>query len=179
MSNRAAQACDGCRVRKVKCNSTQPCSQCSHLGLGCIYSPSTKRKPSVRNRLVTQLRNKSSIAASSHGIHIAASPSDYPERPPGPAVTSIAGIVNPDQDGMPSAGSCYSYCWCRCRCWWCCWCCWQWWVWIGHWYWYWYMYWSWCWYWCWCWRQYRHASSSRMGRSHFYHGLLHRHAGQV
>lgn len=103
MSNRAAQACDGCRVRKVKCNSTQPCSQCSHLGLGCIYSPSTKRKPSVRNRLVTQLRNKSSIAASSHGIHIAASPSDYPERP-GPAVTSIAGIVNPDQDGMPSAG---------------------------------------------------------------------------
>lgn len=101
MSNRAAQACDGCRVRKVKCNSTQPCSQCSHLGLGCIYSPSTKRKPSVRNRLVTQLRNKSNIAATSHGN---ASPSDYPERPPGPAVTSIAGIVNPDQDGAPSAG---------------------------------------------------------------------------
>ncbi|KAL7894435.1 hypothetical protein HDV64DRAFT_271709 [Trichoderma sp. TUCIM 5745] len=85
MSNRAAQACDGCRVRKVKCNSTQPCSQCSHLGLGCIYSPSTKRKPSVRNRLVTQLRNKSNIAASSHGLSIGASPSDYPERPPGPA----------------------------------------------------------------------------------------------
>lgn len=102
MSNRAAQACDGCRVRKVKCNSTQPCSQCSHLGLGCIYSPSTKRKPSVRNRLVTQLRNKSNIAATSHGLN--ASPSDYPERPPGPAVTSIAGIVNPDQDGVPSAG---------------------------------------------------------------------------
>ncbi|KAL6900158.1 hypothetical protein GGI43DRAFT_59898 [Trichoderma evansii] len=101
MSNRAAQACDGCRVRKVKCNSTQPCSQCSHLGLGCIYSPSTKRKPSVRNRLVTQLRNKSNIAATSHGN---ASPSDYPERPPGPAVTSIAGIVNPDQDGTLSAG---------------------------------------------------------------------------
>lgn len=101
MSNRAAQACDGCRVRKVKCNSTQPCSQCSHLGLGCIYSPSTKRKPSVRNRLVTQLRNKSNTTATSHGN---ASPSDYPERPPGPAVTSIAGIVNPDQDGTPSAG---------------------------------------------------------------------------
>ncbi|PNP39364.1 hypothetical protein TGAMA5MH_08782 [Trichoderma gamsii] len=103
MSNRAAQACDGCRVRKVKCNSTQPCSQCSHLGLGCIYSPSTKRKPSVRNRLVTQLRNKSNIAASGHGLNIAASPSDYPERP-GPSVTSIAGIVNPDQDGVASAG---------------------------------------------------------------------------
>ncbi|KAL7784580.1 hypothetical protein V8C37DRAFT_356467 [Trichoderma ceciliae] len=98
MSNRAAQACDGCRVRKVKCNSTQPCSQCSHLGLGCIYSPSTKRKPSVRNRLVTQLRNKSNIAPANHG---GTSMSDYPERPPGPAVTSIAGIVNPDQDGSP------------------------------------------------------------------------------
>ncbi|KAL7948014.1 hypothetical protein V8C42DRAFT_272311 [Trichoderma barbatum] len=104
MSNRAAQACDGCRVRKVKCNSTQPCSQCSHLGLGCIYSPSTKRKPSVRNRLVTQLRNKSNVAASpSRGS--ASSLAEYPERPPGPAVTSIAGIVNPEQDAPPvSAG---------------------------------------------------------------------------
>ncbi|KAL6856607.1 hypothetical protein J3F83DRAFT_389103 [Trichoderma novae-zelandiae] len=94
MSNRAAQACDGCRVRKVKCNSTQPCSQCSHLGLGCIYSPSTKRKPSVRNRLVTQLRNKSNIAASLPG-HGGTSLVQRRERPPGPAVTSIAGIVNP------------------------------------------------------------------------------------
>ncbi|TFA99070.1 hypothetical protein CCMA1212_009165 [Trichoderma ghanense] len=94
MSSRAAQACDGCRVRKVKCNSNQPCSQCSHLGLGCIYSPSTKRKPSVRNRLVTQLRNKSNIAASlpSHG---STSLAERRERPPAPAVTSIAGIVNP------------------------------------------------------------------------------------
>ncbi|KAL7816727.1 hypothetical protein V8C26DRAFT_420690 [Trichoderma gracile] len=94
MSNRAAQACDGCRVRKVKCNSNQPCSQCSHLGLGCIYSPSTKRKPSVRNRLVTQLRNKSNIAASlpSHG---STSLAERRDRQPAPAVTSIAGIVNP------------------------------------------------------------------------------------
>lgn len=101
MSNRAAQACDGCRVRKVKCNSTQPCSQCSHLGLGCIYSPSTKRKPSVRNRLVTQLRNKSNVAAASPSRGSTSSLADYPERPPGPAVTSIAGIVNPEQDASP------------------------------------------------------------------------------
>ncbi|KAH6607107.1 c6 transcription factor [Trichoderma cornu-damae] len=122
MSNRAAQACDGCRVRKVKCNSTQPCSQCSHLGLGCIYSPSTKRKPSVRNRLVTQLRNKSNIAAAaaasatatvtaSHGSASTSLP-DIPRRPPGPAVTSIAGIVNPDQDGYPAgvAGAGFGVC---------------------------------------------------------------------
>ncbi|KAL7815949.1 hypothetical protein V8C44DRAFT_304863 [Trichoderma aethiopicum] len=107
MSNRAAQACDGCRVRKVKCNSNQPCSQCSHLGLGCIYSPSTKRKPSVRNRLVTQLRNKSNIAASSPS-HGSTSLAERRERPPAPAVTSIAGIVNPvgsDHDVPPPASS--------------------------------------------------------------------------
>ncbi|UKZ74374.1 hypothetical protein TrVFT333_002041 [Trichoderma virens FT-333] len=104
MSNRAAQACDGCRVRKVKCNSTQPCSQCSHLGLACIYSPSTKRKPSVRNRLVTQLRNKSNVAAASLSRGSTSSLADYPERPPGPAVTSIAGIVNPEQDATPVGG---------------------------------------------------------------------------
>ncbi|KAK1255751.1 hypothetical protein MKX07_008010 [Trichoderma sp. CBMAI-0711] len=97
--------CDGCRVRKVKCNSNQPCSQCSHLGLGCIYSPSTKRKPSVRNRLVTQLRNKSNIAAPlpSHG---STSLAERRDRPPAPAVTSIAGIVNPvssEHDASPAS----------------------------------------------------------------------------
>lgn len=60
MSARASRACDGCRVRKVRCNATQPCSQCSHLDLECVYSPPpAKRKPGVRNRLVAQLRDKS------------------------------------------------------------------------------------------------------------------------
>ncbi|KFH45591.1 Transcription factor-like protein [Hapsidospora chrysogenum ATCC 11550] len=58
--SRINKACDGCRVRKVKCNGELPCSQCAHLDLPCHFSPpSGKRKPGVRNRLVDQLREKS------------------------------------------------------------------------------------------------------------------------
>ncbi|KAF4974605.1 hypothetical protein FZEAL_8532 [Fusarium zealandicum] len=57
MSNRASRACDPCRFRKVKCNGSNPCAQCGHLNLSCIYSPApSKRKPGVRGRLVAQLR---------------------------------------------------------------------------------------------------------------------------
>jgi hypothetical protein len=57
--SRINKACDGCRVRKVKCNGELPCSQCAHLDLPCHFSPASgKRKPGVRNRLVEQLREK-------------------------------------------------------------------------------------------------------------------------
>ncbi|KAF5675186.1 transcription activator [Fusarium heterosporum] len=57
MSGRASRACDACRLRKVKCNGSIPCSQCGHLNLACVFStPPTKRKPTVRGRLVAQIR---------------------------------------------------------------------------------------------------------------------------
>lgn len=66
MVTRINKACDGCRVRKVKCNGEKPCSQCSHLDLSCHFSPPTgKRKPGVRNRLVEQLRENGAVRARS------------------------------------------------------------------------------------------------------------------
>ncbi|KAL4728729.1 hypothetical protein ACLX1H_003128 [Fusarium chlamydosporum] len=57
MSGRTTRACDPCRLRKVKCNGSTPCSQCGHLNLACVYSaPPSKRKPTVRGRLVAQIR---------------------------------------------------------------------------------------------------------------------------
>ncbi|KAI1058768.1 hypothetical protein LB507_004127 [Fusarium sp. FIESC RH6] len=57
MSTRTSRACDPCRLRKVKCNGSTPCSQCGHLNLACVYSaPPTKRKPTIRGRLVAQIR---------------------------------------------------------------------------------------------------------------------------
>ncbi|KAK5999075.1 hypothetical protein PT974_01463 [Cladobotryum mycophilum] len=57
MSNRAVRACEGCRVRKVKCSNGLPCTQCSHLHLRCSYKGTiAPRGPAVRNRLVEQLR---------------------------------------------------------------------------------------------------------------------------
>ncbi|KAG9253817.1 uncharacterized protein F5Z01DRAFT_623077 [Emericellopsis atlantica] len=77
MGSRINKACDGCRVRKVKCSGSQPCSQCAHLDLPCQFSPPTgKRKPGVRNRLVEQLRGGNGPP------------------PAPPSVTSVAGIIN-------------------------------------------------------------------------------------
>ncbi|XWW94334.1 hypothetical protein V2A60_002277 [Cordyceps javanica] len=114
MSTRVVRACDGCRVRKVRCNGEQPCSQCAHLNLACKFAPPpAKRKPGVRGRLVAQLRNSQAVHEqqanqSNQGDGSGGSTKNSPlaggsvssSSPPSdaspPAVTSIAGIVNSD-----------------------------------------------------------------------------------
>ncbi|OAA47982.1 C6 transcription factor [Cordyceps fumosorosea ARSEF 2679] len=105
MSTRVLRACDGCRVRKVRCNGQHPCSQCAHLNLACKFAPPpAKRKPGVRGRLVAQLRNNQAqehTTGTSTGsnktspLTVAASSPRSSDASP-PAVTSIAGIVNSD-----------------------------------------------------------------------------------
>ena len=35
---RTSQACDACKRRKVRCNGQEPCQQCQHHGLPCVYA---------------------------------------------------------------------------------------------------------------------------------------------
>lgn len=37
-------SCYICRRRKVKCDKTQPCGNCSRMGTTCTYPPSSRRK---------------------------------------------------------------------------------------------------------------------------------------
>ncbi|KAJ3550035.1 hypothetical protein NM208_g193 [Fusarium decemcellulare] len=61
MASRKGPACDGCRLRKVKCHGTWPCTQCAHLNLRCNFTgPAERRKRRVRGGLVAQLRETSS-----------------------------------------------------------------------------------------------------------------------
>lgn len=79
MGSRINKACDGCRYRKVKCNGAHPCSQCSHLDLQCVFSPTVgKRKPGVRGRLVAQLREQNN---------------NNPSSSQGPSPPSVGGMV--------------------------------------------------------------------------------------
>ncbi|KAJ6787630.1 hypothetical protein PWT90_08219 [Aphanocladium album] len=108
MSTRVIRACDGCRVRKVRCNGAQPCSQCAHLNLACKFAPPpAKRKPGVRGRLVAQLRDsqakeeqQTTTSITSHSNKTSPATGSSTSSPPSdsspPAVTSIAGIVNSD-----------------------------------------------------------------------------------
>lgn len=122
MSGRVSRACDGCRVRKVRCNGAQPCSQCEHLSLKCVFAPPPgKRKPGVRGRLVAQLRESQNGATSTsnsnsngNGNHVStASSAISPSNSGGslspssstPATTSIAGIVSNSATTSPRSTS--------------------------------------------------------------------------
>lgn len=127
--SRINKACDGCRYRKVKCNGANPCSQCAHLDLQCVFSPPTaKRKPGVRGRLVAQLRQKNGVDGSGSVNGAAPERNGTPstdslswgpnpgqmgggaplfQQPP-PPVTSVAGIIN-YMDTSPTAPMSHGY----------------------------------------------------------------------
>lgn len=57
---RSSQACDACKLRKVKCNGQVKCQQCSHLDLKCVYSaPRQRRKPSKRGEVIERYKSVS------------------------------------------------------------------------------------------------------------------------
>ncbi|OAA35443.1 Zn(2)-C6 fungal-type DNA-binding domain protein [Metarhizium rileyi] len=103
LAGKIPRACDACRVRKVRCNGDQPCAQCAHLNLTCIFAPAPpKRKPGVRGSLVAQLRKKTVTSGAS--ISAAAATST--------AVTSSfttqadsASLDASSADSSPGAGS--------------------------------------------------------------------------
>ncbi|TPX08524.1 uncharacterized protein E0L32_010011 [Thyridium curvatum] len=59
---RSQRACDSCRIRKVKCDNGQPCTQCSHFKLPCVVSsgPSKRQNP-IRGRLVARARGENDL----------------------------------------------------------------------------------------------------------------------
>lgn len=56
---RASQACDACKMRKVRCNGDRErrCNQCEHLDLKCHYTAVRQsRKPLQRGRVIAMCR---------------------------------------------------------------------------------------------------------------------------
>lgn len=83
---RVRRACDGCRVRKVKCDGAQPCAQCQHHGVHCVSTlEPEKRKNPVRGRLVARARGEAAAAAAT-----AAGPGSLDQ-----LLSSSPGAVNP------------------------------------------------------------------------------------
>ncbi|KAH0593244.1 hypothetical protein MHUMG1_08966 [Metarhizium humberi] len=116
-AGKVSRACDACRVRKVKCNGDQPCAQCAHLNLPCVFAPAPpKRKPGIRGRLVAQLRNKTPTSGpgssqtvsppsmAQAGGSVSGDPSSAGSSPRAGVipVTSIAGIVDNLGSSPPS-----------------------------------------------------------------------------
>lgn len=57
MNAKTSKACDGCRLRKVKCNGEHPCQQCNHLNLACNFSAPKNRRQIVRGSRLAQLKS--------------------------------------------------------------------------------------------------------------------------
>lgn len=51
--------CEPCRQRKVRCNRSTPCSQCSRLQLSCIYETRKRRAPLRPGQDAQSLRHDS------------------------------------------------------------------------------------------------------------------------
>lgn len=81
---RISRACDACRTRKVRCSGAQPCAQCSHFDVQCIFSVPEKRKNPIRGRLVARVRGE----ANDFSSDAAASPAT--ESPSPHATFSVA-----------------------------------------------------------------------------------------
>lgn len=75
---RTNQACDACKLRKVKCNGQDRCQQCSHLNLRCVYSaPKPRQKSLKRGQLIAKYKRQSANGTSITGREL----SDVPESP--------------------------------------------------------------------------------------------------
>ncbi|KAF1356119.1 hypothetical protein BDV97DRAFT_374009 [Delphinella strobiligena] len=56
---RTTQACDACKLRKVRCNGEIRCQQCSHLNLRCVYSaPKPRQKSLKRGQLIAKYKQR-------------------------------------------------------------------------------------------------------------------------
>lgn len=112
---RTTQACDACKLRKVKCNGQDRCQQCSHLNLRCVYSaPKPRTKSLKRGQLIAKYkqatntkgatgntadtsRADASETLSSPGQHTPTLPAIATLLPDSPSTSAAA---SPPQDSM-------------------------------------------------------------------------------
>ncbi|KAK2764450.1 hypothetical protein FQN54_009144 [Arachnomyces sp. PD_36] len=53
-TNITKRACDGCKIRKIKCGGNQPCRACIHTGIACTYVKTPLARGRQRMRVSTR-----------------------------------------------------------------------------------------------------------------------------
>ncbi|KAL1861372.1 hypothetical protein Daus18300_008903 [Diaporthe australafricana] len=66
-----SRACDGCKIRKVRCTEEPPCTRCSSIGIECTFNKrqATRGPRSLRAKTLQEIQNTQSRkeSQSSHG----------------------------------------------------------------------------------------------------------------
>ncbi|PMD47997.1 hypothetical protein L207DRAFT_415564 [Hyaloscypha variabilis F] len=99
------QACDGCRVRKIKCSELPPCDGCTASGIQCTFKkvPKTRGPRTLRPKTVQQITERQRQDAEKdwdRSTHCGSSPDAY--RTPSPQTT---GTTVPKDPGRTSTQS--------------------------------------------------------------------------
>ncbi|KAF2458710.1 hypothetical protein BDY21DRAFT_341101 [Lineolata rhizophorae] len=83
---RVAQACDACKLRKVRCNGEEPCQQCNHLDLKCMYTSrnrSRAKRTMERGSVISKYKRHTQrprVSTSPHPIAPAPPPTSMPSQ---------------------------------------------------------------------------------------------------
>lgn len=102
---RTTQACDACKLRKVKCNGESRCQQCSHLNLRCVYSaPKPRVKSLKRGQLIAKYKQITTNGHSRELTRGSAQECSDSSTPTTPVLPAIATLL-PD---LPVSRSVYS-----------------------------------------------------------------------
>lgn len=95
-----SRACDACKIRKVRCSETPPCTRCASIGIECTFNKrqATRGPRSLRAKTLAEIRafqeTQGGGTAAAAAVHQAAPP---PER--------ACGVQASGDDGEPKAAT--------------------------------------------------------------------------
>jgi hypothetical protein len=102
-----SRACDGCKIRKVRCTEEPPCARCSSIGIACTFNKrqATRGPRSLRAKTLQQIHDSQNLAegqsSPGHGSNTGRLLVDnVPTR-----WTSSAGQASPDGEPSRLGGS--------------------------------------------------------------------------
>ncbi|POS74901.1 fungal specific transcription factor [Diaporthe helianthi] len=94
-----SRACDGCKIRKVRCTEEPPCARCLSIGIACTFNKrqATRGPRSLRQKTLQQIQNSQKLAEGQspceQGSDTGRQVGDVPTRG-----TSSPGQTSPDRE---------------------------------------------------------------------------------
>lgn len=97
-----SRACDGCKIRKVRCTEEPPCTRCSSIGIACTFNKrqATRGPRSLRAKTLQEIQNSQNLKEG-QGPRGHSSNNDRPADDTATKRTSSAGQSPPGSEPAP------------------------------------------------------------------------------
>lgn len=99
-----SRACDGCKIRKVRCSEAPPCTRCTSIGIECTFNKrqATRGPRSLRAKTLAEIRTFQESQSQSQGQGLTAGAGSPPEGLSASGEISL-GFRGPGDGGSGSA----------------------------------------------------------------------------